>query len=168
MRTEKSRSIHLGSSGFDYGVAPNVVITDASGAGSGASATANLSTGITSYMITKSGDGYAAPPTVTTSAPAGPNPSPADVTANIAGPLDIGNNLGNGFNGINLTAAGDGYTQDVQVVIAGDGQGATATVLIDGSVGGTAGVTAGNTLDGSLSIDAPGAYSVVPDPDPDS
>ena len=156
--------IHLGSPGFDYGVAPNVVITDASGAGSGASATANLSTGITSYMINPSGNGYATPPTVTTSVPAGPNPSPAVITANIAGPLDRFDNLGNGFNGINLTAAGDGYTEDVRVVIAGDGQGATATVQIDGSVGGTAGVTAGNNFDGSLSIDAAGAYSVVPDP----
>jgi hypothetical protein len=162
--TGEITGIHLGSPGFDYGVAPNVVITDSSGAGSGASAIANLSTGITSYMINPSGNGYATPPAVTTSVPAGPNPSSAVITANIAGPLDRFDNLGNGFNGINLTAAGDGYTEDVQVVIAGNGQGATATVQIDGSVGGVAGVTAGNNFNGSLSIDAAGAYSVVPDP----
>jgi hypothetical protein len=87
--------IHLGSPGFDYGVAPNVVITDSSGAGSGASATANLSMGITSYMINPSGDGYETPPIVTASTPLGPNPSTAVITANIAGPLDIIDNLGN-------------------------------------------------------------------------
>ena len=158
-------SIHLGSPGHDYGVAPNVVITDSSDAGSGASATANLSTGITSYLIGSTGDGYATPPTITTSVPSGPSPSPAVITANIAGPLDVGDNLGNGFNGINLTAPGDGYTEDVQVVlVGGNGQGAAAAVEIDGSVGGVAGAAGGDDGDGSLSIGAYGAYSVVPDP----
>ena len=162
------QSIHLASNGFDYGQSPLVVITDASGSGSGASATANLDTGITSYMIAPGGTGYETPPVVTVTGGGG---SGATIISNIAGPLDNGNVLGNGHNGIQLTnSGGDGYTQDVQVTIIGDGQDATASVDIHGSIGGDPVTLSGSSSDnayphlnhGSLTISSGGSYSVDP------
>ncbi len=120
--------INLSSAGGDYGVAPTVRISDSSGTGYGASATAALTSGVTNYLLTASGSGYATAPTVTLTNAAGDTTgSGATAKALISGSVAS-------ISFDKATQGGSGYPANTTVQLVGDGQGARAEATINGSV----------------------------------
>lgn len=114
--------INVSSPGSNYGVAPLVEIFDSSGSGSGASATANLTAGVASYVVTNPGSGYTSAPTVALTGGGGTG---ATAVAQIAGTVTSIDPVTNG---------GTNYSPNVKVNIIGDGTGASAAATINGSV----------------------------------
>ncbi len=116
-----------GGSGFTF--APDVSISSAVVAGSGASATAAISGSVASVEVTNGGSGYTNPVTVEFTGGGG------------AGATGVATVSPTGFvTGITVTNGGSGYTEaGTMVDITGDGAGATATVVVSPS-GAVAGI----------------------------
>lgn len=121
VRTTGVDDITLGAGGSGYTSAPAVIITDPTGQGSGATATATISGGaVTDFVITAAGSGYTKAPTVTISGGGGTGATGTAV-------LDLG------IDSLTITAGGTGYTTAPTVTITGGGgSGATATATTDG------------------------------------
>jgi hypothetical protein len=115
--------INLAFPGSGYGVAPLVEISDSSGSGFGAAASATLAKGVTGYRITGGGSQYTAAPAVTVTAPTGPNGVQAEAQAVIEGFVS----------GVTLTGNGDFYTTNTTAAVVGDGSGAAVAFDIDGT-----------------------------------
>ena len=129
-------TINLSLPGGGYTAAPAVTILDASRSGSGATATANLSGGVTELVLTSGGSGYSQTlTTVTLSAPAG-----GGVTATAEAVVgSTGATLGV-IQSLRIITPGSGYLlgESVGITISAPGtaSGATATAGISNVVTG--------------------------------
>jgi Tfp pilus tip-associated adhesin PilY1 len=115
--TGQVTAVNLTTGGSGYTSAPTVGFTG--GGGSGATATATISQGVSGITITSGGTGYTSAPSVTFSGGGG---SGAAATANFggAGPITA----------VTLTGAGTGYTSVPTVSFSGGGSGAVATAAL--------------------------------------
>ena len=112
-------SITVNSGGTGFTSVPAVTITG--GGGSGATATANLTTGVGSITVTSGGAGYTSAPTVTLSLPPGGG-TRATATATVTG---------GAVSGFTIINPGSGYLIPPTVTITGGGgSGALATAHV--------------------------------------
>ena len=107
-------SVVINNGGYGYSSSPSV--TPSGGGGTGATFSASVTGGVTSYVISKSGAGYLTPPAVVFSGGGGTN---ATAVTTIAGGI---------VTSIQIQSAGSGYTSNPTLTLGSQWSGSTTGV----------------------------------------